>query len=147
MGIREDMPVLARHEGEWHGTYTYLGEHDEIVDQHASVLRCTFPDADDHDYFQTNDYTWADGKTEHHEFPAIYRDRAIHFDTERIKGQCWEIDERCLVLHWVYQADTDVYLYELIHLDDGGKNRTRTWHWFRDGVCFQRTLIAERKVS
>ena len=146
MSIKEAMPLLARHEGEWHGSYTFVDRDANVVDQHRSVLHCTFPDDDVHPYFQVNEYEWPDGRTERIEFPASYADGAIHFDTDRISGRCWEIDDHCLVLHWVYKRDPDVTLYELIHLDDSGQHRTRTWHWFKDGVCFQRTLIDEHKA-
>jgi hypothetical protein len=147
MGIKEEMPLLARHEGEWHGTYTFIDRSNNVTDQHRSVLNCTFPDDPERPYFQTNHYYWDDGKEEHIEFPATYKDRRIYFDTERIEGFCWEIDDHVIILHWIYKADPTVTLYELIHLDDTGTNRTRTWHWLKDGVCFQRTLIDEKKVS
>lgn len=146
MGIREEMPLLARHEGEWHGTYTHVDAHGNVTDRHESVLQCMFP-SEGPPYFQTNRYRWPDGREELIEFPASYADRKLLFDTDRISGHCWEVDGRCIVLTWNYKQMEGVYLYELIHLDDSGKNRTRTWHWFRDGVCFQRTLIDERKVS
>ena len=34
MGIREDMPLLARHEGVWDGTYTYFNAANEKIDEH-----------------------------------------------------------------------------------------------------------------
>lgn len=144
--IREEMPLLARHEGEWHGTYIYLDTKGAIIDQHASVLRCSFPEDGEFPYFQTNDYTWPDGKTEHHEFPASYKDKQIWFLTERIDGHCWEVDNHTMVLTWNYVAMPDVQLYELIYLDTTGTKRTRTWHWLKAGECFQRTIIDERKV-
>ena len=66
---------------------------------------------------------------------------------ERIDGHCWEVDDHCIVLTWNYLEVPGVSLYELIHLDDSGTNRTRTWHWLRDGVCFQRTIIDEKKAG
>ena len=36
MGIREDMPLLARHEGVWDGTYTYFNAANEKIDEHQS---------------------------------------------------------------------------------------------------------------
>jgi hypothetical protein len=38
-----------------------------------------------------------------------------------------------------------VGLYEMINLDPTGNHRTRTWHWLKDGACFQRTLINETR--
>ena len=147
MGIKEEMPLLARHEGEWEGTYTFIDREGKVIDKHRSHLKCAFPTVGEFPYHQTNSYTWDDGKTEVIEFPASYKDGKLWFDTERINGACWEVDDHCIVLHWIYVADPTITLYELIHLDDSGNNRTRTWHWLKDGVCFQRTIIDEKRVA
>ena len=147
MAIKDEMPLLARHEGEWEGTYTVLDRDGNVTDTHRSHLTCSFPESGDPPYFQVNEYTWADGKTERIEFPAAYKDGKIWFDTERINGAAWEVDERTIVLHWVYVASPNIYLYEMISLDDAGQNRSRTWHWFKDGILFQRTLIDEKRVK
>lgn len=148
MSIKDEMPLLARHAGRWKGTYTLVDTDGNVLDRHASLLTCSFPEEGEHEYFQTNHYTWDDGREELLRFPATYRDGHIYFDTERINGHAWEVDEHCIVLTWRYvQAEGNQTLYELIHLDDSGTHRTRTWHWLRDGVCFQRTLIEEQKVD
>ena len=36
MGIKEDMPLLARHEGVWEGSYTYFNAANEKIDEHKS---------------------------------------------------------------------------------------------------------------
>ena len=54
MGIKEDMPLLARHEGVWDGTYTYFNAKNEKIDEHASRLLCRFPDEGPVPYHQTN---------------------------------------------------------------------------------------------
>lgn len=146
MGIREEMPLLARHAGEWRGTYTFVDSDAKVIDKHDSIVTCSFPADGEFPYFQTNRYKWADGKEQLIEFPASYKDRKIYFDTERINGYAWEVDENTIVLFWRYVSNRKEYLYEMIQLDESGTNRTRTWHWFRDGVCYQRTLIDERKV-
>ncbi len=147
MSVREEMPLLARHEGQWVGTYTFIDTAGNIIDKHASRLTCSFPTEGEFPYFQTNSYTWEDGRTEAIEFPASYKDGKLWFDTERINGYCWEVDDHCIVLRWTYVADPTVSLYELIHLDDSGDNRTRTWHWLKNGMCFQRTLIDEKRAT
>ena len=43
MGIREEMPVLARHEGVWDGVYTYFDSQDREIDRHKSRLFCRIP--------------------------------------------------------------------------------------------------------
>lgn len=148
MGIKDEMPLLARHEGEWEGTYTYVDASGEIVDQHRSHLTCAFPTEESGvDYHQINRYEW-DDKEEVHDFPAVYRDGEIWFDTERIRGHAWEVDENTVVLTWVYKgSDEDLSLYEMIQLSPDGNRRARTWQWFRDGEIFQRTLIDERRIG
>ena len=38
MGIKEDMPLLARHEGVWEGSYTYFNAANEKIDRVDVVL-------------------------------------------------------------------------------------------------------------
>lgn len=147
MSIRDGMPLLARHEGTFRGTYTFVDAAGNVTDRHECELAHAFPESGEPAYFQTNHYRWPDGREEHIEFPASYADGKIHFDTDRIKGFAWEVDDQTIILHWRYKSDPQTYLYEMIQLDASGTHRTRTWHWFKDGVCFQRTLIAEERVS
>ena len=67
--MRKEMPVLARHEGEWKGEYIHVTPDNEILDRHASHLICSFPSDGDFNYFQKNIYTWDDGKREEIDFP------------------------------------------------------------------------------
>ncbi len=147
MSIREEMPVLARHEGEWKGTYLYLDNEGRVLDKHASHLSCQFSTDPSKPYYQINRYTWEDGRREEHRFPAAYRDRKIWFDTERIKGHAWEVDENTMVLTWIYKNDPEIYLYEMIQISPCGNHRARTWHWFEKGRIVKRTLIKEERVQ
>lgn len=151
MGIREDMPLLARHEGVWDGTYTYFNAANEKVDEHASRLFCRFPDEGAHPYHQTNHYRWADGRTEVRDFPAEYRDRRVWWDNDLIVGSAWEVKEdannRAVMLYWQRQGDPSLYLYEMIQIADDGQSRCRTWHWIRNGLLERRTAIQETLVT
>ncbi|MCG8421630.1 MAG: DUF3598 domain-containing protein [Proteobacteria bacterium] len=147
MGIRQEMPLLARHAGEWKGTYLHVDADATIIDQHRSHLICTFPEDGPHQYFQTNIYEWRDGRREKFDFPAIYRDRRIWWDTERIVGSAWEIDENTIVLTWTRKDLPGASLYEMIQLCPEGHHRARTWHWFKDGELYQRTLIKEERFK
>ena len=150
MGIREDMPLLARHEGVWDGSYTYYNAAGVQVDQHRSRLLCRFVDGD-LPYHQTNHYTWPDGRSEVREFPAAYRDKRVWWDNELIKGSAWEVGQddkaRTVMLTWERTGDPELYLYEMIQLSDDGLSRCRTWHWIRSGTLETRTAIQERLVS
>ncbi len=151
MGIREDMPLLARHEGVWDGTYSYFNAANDKVDEHKSRLLCRFVDDGPHPYHQTNHYIWPDGRTEVREFPAEYRDKRVWWDNELIKGWAAEVGldghNRSVMLYWQRQGDPSLYLYEMIQISDCGQNRCRTWHWIRDGLLETRTAIQERLVT
>jgi hypothetical protein len=151
MSIREDMPLLARHEGVWDGVYTYFNEKDEQVDQHKSRLLCRFPDEGPHPYHQTNYYTWDDGRTEIREFPAEYRDKRVWWNNELIIGWAAEVglDEynRTVMLYWQRTGDPSLYLYEMIQIADDCQSRCRTWHWIRNGKLETRTAIQESLVT
>jgi hypothetical protein len=145
--IREDMPVLARHEGEWEGEYIHVDTNNAVVDRHASHLQCRFPNEGVHAYYQINTYRWADGREEEIHFPATYRDRQIHWDTDRILGRAWEVDDRTVMLTWVRKGEPGTYLYEMIQLSADGQHRGRTWHWFENDQLVKRTCIKEHRVK
>jgi hypothetical protein len=151
MGIREDMPLLARHEGVWDGTYTYFNAANEKIDEHRSRLFCRFPDEGPYRYHQSNYYTWADGRTDFREFPADYHDKRVWWDNDLIKGWAAEVglDEysRTVMLYWQRAGDPSLYLYEMIQISDDGHNRCRTWHWIRNGMLETRTAIQEKLVT
>ncbi|WP_433213948.1 DUF3598 family protein [Microtetraspora malaysiensis] len=148
MGIREEMPLLARHEGVWDGTYTYVDPDGKITDSHRSRLTCAFPEDAEWDYHQTNVYTWDDGRTEEHRFPGTYLGGGrCAFDTDRIKGEFWGVDDSTIYLSWIYkELETGLRLFELIVLSEDGNSRNRVWQWIKHGTCVQRTLINEKRV-
>ena len=147
----ERMPLLARHEGVWDGTYSYFNAANEKIDEHASRLLCRMTGEDDIPYHQTNHYTWPDGKTEIRDFPATYRDGRIWWDNELIQGWAAEVplDEynRTMMLYWQRTGDPSLYLYEQIQISDDGQSRCRTWHWIRNGMLETRTAIQETFVT
>jgi hypothetical protein len=152
MGIRDDMPILARHEGVWDGSYVYFNAANEKVDEHQSRLICRFLDDNaETPYHQTNYYTWADGRTETREFPATYRDKRVWWDNDLIIGSAWEVGEdthcRAVMLYWQRTGDPSLYLYEMIQISDDGQDRCRTWHWIRNGLLETRTAIQEKLVT
>ncbi|MDD1427719.1 DUF3598 family protein [Dolichospermum sp. ST_sed9] len=145
--IRLEMPVLARHEGEWTGTYTVVDNTGKILDQHDSYLSCQFPENSQFSYYQINRYIWSNGKQEEHHFPAIYKDQKIWFDTERIVGKAWEVDDSTVMLYFSYKSFPAMYLYEMINISADNNYRARTWHWFKDHQIYQRTLVQEERVK
>ncbi|MDA9671387.1 DUF3598 domain-containing protein, partial [bacterium] len=87
--LKKIMPLLARHEGVWEGTYRFYNVQGEQIDEHASRLICRFPAAG-HPYHQTNHYRWANGKREVRDFPAVVENERLKWDNEFING--WACD-------------------------------------------------------
>ena len=151
--FKQQFPLLARHEGVWDGFYRYYDADGNKTDEHRSRLLCRFPDSGEYGYHQTNYYSWADGRTDLRDFPANAdaTGEKIVFDSELIDG--WAADvkldtaARTTMLYWERRNEPGIYLYEMIQISDDGQSRSRTWHWYRAGVLFQRTLVDEKKVS
>lgn len=150
MGIREEMPLLARHEGVWDGAYIHCNAADEKIDEHRSRLFCRFPEHGNFPYHRTN-HDRADGRSDIRDFPATYADKRAWWDNDLIKGWAAEVvlDQcsRTLMLYWQRQDDPGLYLYEMIQIADDGWSRCRTWHWIRNGQLETRTAIQEKPVS
>ena len=148
-GVRDVMPILASNEGVWEGIYRYYdAKTGQMTDEHKSRLLCRLVDEGAHErYYQTNHYYWADGRYEIREFPAEYRNGRVWWDNDLIKGWAAHMQpddfNRSTCLNWTRHNEPGVYLYEMIQNSDDRKNRARTRQWFRDGICFQRTLIDE----
>lgn len=150
--LRRDMPLLARNEGVWEGWYRYYSaESGKLIDQHRSRLICRFREEGEFPYHQTNHYFWEDGRTEERDFPASYADGRIWWDNDLITGWAAAMKpddfNRSTCLNWTRKGEPDLYLYEMIQISDCGKFRSRTWHWYKAGRCFQRTLIDEKFVT
>ena len=149
--FKQQFPLLARHEGVWDGHYRYYDAEGNKTDEHRSRLICRFPDSGQYAYHQTNYYSWADGRTDTRDFPANGVGDRIVFDSDLIDG--WAADvkldtaARTTMLYWERRSEPGIYLYEMIQISDCGQHRARTWHWFRDGRLFQRTLVDEQRVS
>src|SRR5687768_12037361 len=127
MSIKDEMPILALHEGVWDGIYTYYDAAGEKVDEHDSRLICRFPDGGEHDYHQTNLYRWADGRQEERDFPATFSNGRVWWDNALIKGWAAEVPldalNRTVMLYWQRQNDPGLYLYEMIQIADDGQSR------------------------
>jgi hypothetical protein len=145
--IKEEMPVLYRHQGDWIGNYTVVDVEGKIIDKYESHLTCQFPEDQAYPYYQINRYQWIDGKKEEYEFPGLYCDKKLWFDTERIIGNAWEVDNSTVILYFSYKEKPEMSLYEMIQISPCNNYRARTWHWFHNHQIFQRTLIKEERLK
>ena len=145
--IRLEMPLMTRHVGEWKGSYTLVDNQGKVLDRYTSHLSCQFVDNPPYSYYQINRYQWENGKQEEHHFPGIYKDKKVWFDTERLDGCAWEIDDTTVMFRFSFKSLTGSYLYETIFLSPCNNYRSRTWHWFKNDQIYQRTLVQEERVE
>jgi len=142
-----DFPAMRAHEGIWEGTYTHLRQDHSIEDQHKARVTCLFPSDGDVFYRQIVHFTWADGREHHNQFDGIIRDGVIWFDTPTFSGKTWETDDGLVLLNLNRKDERGSTFFELIAMGEGGKHRARTWHWFKDGQIYRRTLCNESRIS
>ena len=152
-GLREAMPLLCENEGVWEGVYRYYdASTGALTDEHASRLVCRLVgEPGREEYHQTNHYFWSDGRVEVRDFPAWYEDGRIWWDNDLITGWAAAMrpddHNRSTCLNWTRHGEPGIYLYEMIQVNEERTHRSRTWQWFRDGKCYQRTLIDEHLVT
>jgi len=147
VGIREEMPLIAKAVGVWEGTYQWLDADNRPIECHKSRLTCRLVEREGRqEYHQTNEYTWDDGRTERIEFPSRFEDKQLWFDTERIKGRAWEADQSTILLTWVRKDNPQGYFYEMINFC-GDERKYRVWQFYEQGRLTKRCLINELRVS
>ncbi|MFN7219905.1 MAG: hypothetical protein ACK5UX_04615 [Burkholderiales bacterium] len=145
--IHTSMRPLLRHDGVWEGRYKLVDAAGRAIDEHQSRIEVRFPDEGDVHYLQRNHFWWEDGREFRGEYPGVCREGVLYWDNELIRGRAWSVDEYSTVLTWQRHDSPGAYLYEIIVINEQNNVRSRTWHWFRDGVLYQRTLIDERRVA
>jgi hypothetical protein len=152
--IRERFPLIAEQEGIWDGEYVHLDAEHREIDRHAARLVCRIFDGDREErarLVQSNIYTWPDGTREVRFFEGHLRGDRFWMENERIDGWAAPVDldetARTLMVSWVRSDDPGFRFYELITMSEDGERKNRTWHGYREGCLFRRTLIDERRVS
>lgn len=145
--VVEHIPLLAAHEGIWEGQYTHLAPDRSVQEQILFRILVEFPTDSTVAYRQTSHYWWADGRTQALMYEGQYRDGRVEFDTGRIAGACWAVDDRTLYIRFGFAGDPGGYVCEMIQLSPDGQHRARSWHWFRDHALWRTTLVRELRVS
>ena len=151
MGNRERlaaaMPSILRHEGTWEGTYRFVDVDGRLTDEYASRIECGFPDDGPFAYLQKNLYRWADGREARYEFGGELIGERLWWDTERFAGWGWQTHDDIIMLTLDRKDEPGVSFTEAILFAPDPDYRARTWHWFRDGRLFQRTLCDEHRIG
>jgi hypothetical protein len=146
--IEKEMPLLARHQGVWEGTYRFVTPQLELLDQYDFRIRVSFPD-DEHGgitYRQESHYTWADGREQQLDFDASYNGNGRVEFSGRLSGFMYELDDRNIYLNFSFPDQPGIDVCEMIQLAPNNNDRARTWHWFKENKLFQLTLVDEHRV-
>ncbi len=141
------MPTILRHAGIWSGMYRHIDAAGALLDEHQATVRCSFPTEGPYAYIQYNHFVWADGREHRVELPGILRDGKLWWDLPTFHGCCWESNDGILLLSLERKDEPGARFFEMIVLGDTGTHRARTWHWFKDGRLYKRTLCDETLVS
>lgn len=145
--VGDIMPVMRKHEGVWEGIYTHIDEDGSLVDRHRARVACIFPETGPYAYIQQNLFTWDDGREYRAELPGVLRDGKLWWDTETFTGCAWPTDYDLILLNLHRKDEPGANFYEMIALGETGEHRARTWHWFKNGSLYKRTLCDERRVA
>lgn len=141
-------PATRAHEGIWEGTYTHINAAAEIEDQHTTRVVCEFPDDDGEVFYrQRIRFEWPDGRTRDDMFEGVPKDGKLWYDTPTFSGVSWETQEGLVLLNLNRKDEPGAYFVEIIAMGEGGQHRARTWHWFREGQLYRRTLCNESRVG
>ena len=144
------MPSMRLHEGIWEGKYRHVDVQGSTVDLHSTRVVCEFPESGPHAYIQRNFFRWEDGRTHEAVLEGTFRDGRLWWDTPTFHGYAWE-HEGVIFLELERKDEVGATMREAILMGSrpGEREdvRARTWHWFRDGALFRRTLVEERRVG
>ena len=141
------MPAMLLHEGSWRGRYRVVDLEGRVTDEHSSHVQCEFPDDGEFCYVQRNRFSWDDGREFESEFGGRLEGDRILWDTDRFSGFGWATQDNVVLLTLERKDEPGCHFTEVIVLSPDHSHRARTWHWFRDGELYQRTLCDERRVS
>lgn len=145
--FRREMPAMLLHEGVWEGVYTHIDRDAAVIDKHKVRIRCEFPTSGEFAYIQHNHFIWEDGREYKACLPGVYQNGRLWWDLETFKGSAWETKDNLILLNLDRKDDPGSNFFEIIAMGSDGKHRSRTWHWFKDGTLFKRTLCDEWKVE
>jgi hypothetical protein len=139
-----ELKLFPTHSGIWEGTYKRIDAMGNTMFEHTSKLTMIL---NGKDWFQTNYYTFEDGREEFHNFGHAYFDDngVMLFDNPRIYGHAWE-DKENILLRWTYKDQPGSLLREMISLIDED-HRMRVWQHTQDGKFLGLTMIEEWKKA
>jgi len=144
--VHDGLPLLARNEGRWEGTYTHVRPDGELVDRHDFIIEVTLSADNARAYRQESHYRWPDGRTRDLVFEAAYADGALTWDNGRIHGRLREISGETIYLTFGFHDTPAIRCHEMIQVSPDGAERGRSWLWYEGNRLERYTLVDERRV-
>jgi hypothetical protein len=144
--LEQLMPEILAHQGVWEGEYQHIDMNGTVIDRHASRVECVFPNHGDVVYIQRNHFSWSDGRKHQLEFGGVIVNDRIWWDTETFSGFGWQAAANIFLLELNRKDIPGASFSEAIIMGPSKRDRARTWHWFKDGKCFKRTLCNEHLI-
>lgn len=142
------LPNFFRNEGVWQGSHRSIDLDGLTI---ALDERCTeilFPVGLDHHHVsRALSVDQAGGRTVIGEVRGRLSGDCLHWDEADFRGKAWDSIAGITLLEIVRKDRPGVAFRELITLSDCGDFRTRTLHWYRNGMVSHRTLCDERRVA
>ena len=145
--MTDGFPAHRAHAGIWKGTYRHLGADCALEAETASTVWCEFPEQGPVFYRQRIELVSSAGEVTRASFDGTARGDHLWFDTPTFTGRSWETADGVVLLNLQRRDEPGAHFVEVIILAEGGLRRARTWHWFRDGALFRRTLCDEARVG
>ncbi len=140
-------PAHRAHAGVWEGTYRHLGPDGALEQRLRSKVWCAFPESGPVFYWQRIELTDETGGVARASFEGSLRGDHVWFDTPTFAGRSWETSDGVVLLNLQRKDEPGAHFVEVIVMGEGGQHRARTWHWFREGRLFRRTLCDEQRVA
>lgn len=140
-------PAHLAHEGVWEGTYRHVDADGNLEAIFRSRVTCEFPRSEGIFYRQTTELFGEDGTHTKASYDGVDKGGHLFYDAPTFYGKSWETDDGQLLLNLTRRDEPGAYFIEIIIMGEGGKHRARTWHWFRDGKLYRRTLCEESRVG
>lgn len=139
-------PAHLAHRGIWEGTYRHIAADGTQESHFCSRVTCDFPGTSEVFYRQTTELWAEDGTYSKASFEGVDRGDHLFYDTATFHGRSWETGRSHLMLDLTRKDEPGACFVEVIVMGEGGRHRARTWHWFRDGDLYRRTLCEETRV-
>jgi hypothetical protein len=141
------IPVVARHQGTWEGTYRSLTPQLQLIDAWTFRIVVSLGQSAADAYRQHTTYRWPNGKTSETSFTAALVDGHLTWADARIKGTMHLLGPEAMLAEMQFTADPDGVIMEMARIAADGAARSRVGMVSRRGVLEKIQIADERRVA